>query len=88
MGDSAELAVGVTQDTMVTFPRGQFDKLKVTVEVAKQIKAPVSAGAALGDARVELDGKLVATIPLVALQAVAEGSYVGQFIDWARLLVQ
>ena len=88
MGESAELAVGVMQDTLITVPRGQFDKLKVTLEVAKQIKAPVSAGAALGNARIELDGKLVATIPLVALQAVAEGSYAGQFIDWVRLLVQ
>ena len=88
MGESAELAVGVMQDTLITVPRGQFDKLKVTLEVAKQIKAPVSAGAALGNARIELDGKLVATVPLVALQAVAEGSYAGQFIDWVRLLVQ
>lgn len=88
MGESAELPVGVKQDTMVTFPRGQFDKLKITLELSKQIKAPVQAGAALGEARIELDGKPVASIPLVALQAVAEGSYAGQFIDWARLLVQ
>ena len=72
----------------ITFPRGQFAKIKATVDLPTKLEAPVKLGQQIAEARLELDGKLVATIPLIAQEAIEEGSFIGQLIDRARLMMQ
>ena len=72
----------------ITFPRGQYEQLKASVELPARLEAPIKAGQAMGKVNVELDGKTVTTIPLIALEAVEEGSLVSQWIDRAKLMMQ
>jgi len=72
----------------ITLPRGQFAKIKATVDLPTKLEAPVKLGQQIAEARLELDGKLVATIPLLAQEAVDEGSFMEQLIDRARLMMQ
>jgi serine-type D-Ala-D-Ala carboxypeptidase (penicillin-binding protein 5/6) len=73
-GSAESLSLGLQDDLHVTVPRGQYKKLKTVMEVTPDIEAPVQKGQQLGMVRVILDGEEVFSRPLVALQAVAEGS--------------
>ncbi|MGA7979582.1 MAG: D-alanyl-D-alanine carboxypeptidase family protein [Chromatiaceae bacterium] len=77
-GDSKELPVGPAQDVAVTIPRRKYDKLTAHIEKNADIQAPIAKGAVVGTIVVDLDGKEVRRVPLVALQGVAEGGL------WAR----
>lgn len=73
-GSEENLSIGLLDDLHITVPRGQYKKLKTVLEVQPDIEAPVQKGQPLGVVRVMLDGEEVFSRPLVALQAVAEGS--------------
>ena len=73
-GSAESLSLGLQDDLNVTVPRGQYKKLKTVMEIMPDIEAPVQKGQQLGMVRVMLDGEEVFSRPLVALQAVAEGS--------------
>lgn len=89
LGARDTVKLGVAPGTAtITFPRGQYDQLKATVELPARLEAPVTQGQTMGQVKVELDGKSVATIPLIALEAVEEGSLISQWVDRAKLLMQ
>jgi D-alanyl-D-alanine carboxypeptidase (penicillin-binding protein 5/6) len=77
-GDITELPVGPAQDVTVTVPHRKYDKLDAYIEKNRDIEAPVAKGAVVGSIVVNLEGKEVRRVPLVALQEVAEGGL------WAR----
>jgi len=72
-GEITELPVGPAEDVYVTIPRRQYDKLSASIEKNPDISAPIAKGDVVGDIVVNLDGKEVRRVPLVALQDVAEG---------------
>jgi len=72
-GARDQIRLGLTEDLAVTVPRGKADQLEANIELDKVIKAPVAQGQELGKVRVSIDGETVTTVPLVALEAVAEG---------------
>ena len=74
-GDSDEVSLGVTEPVYVTIPRGRYNDLKAETDITRVIKAPVEKGQKCGQLRVLLDDKLVAEVPLVAQDAVAEGGF-------------
>jgi len=67
-----EVNLGVATPIYVTIPRGRYDDMRAETDIARVIEAPLAAGEELGELRVMLDDELVATAPLVALEAVAE----------------
>ncbi|MDH5472510.1 MAG: D-alanyl-D-alanine carboxypeptidase [Gammaproteobacteria bacterium] len=73
-GENENLSLGLKEDLHVTIPRGQYKYLDAVMEVNKDIVAPVEKGQQLGTVKVMLDGEEIISRPLVALQAVAEGS--------------
>ena len=72
-GEIEDLPVGPAQDVYVTIPRGSYVRLSARMEKASDITAPVGKGARVGDIVVDLAGKELARVPLVALQDVASG---------------
>lgn len=72
-GEIEDLPVGPAQDVYVTIPRGSYVRLSARMEKASDITAPVGKGARVGDIVVDLAGKELARVPLVALQDVAAG---------------
>ena len=74
-GRENEVQLGVAAPLLVSLPRGKYAQLKPSMDVPKTLVAPIAKGQAIGKVRVELDGKVVAERPLVALQAVEEAGF-------------
>jgi D-alanyl-D-alanine carboxypeptidase (penicillin-binding protein 5/6) len=84
-GDAEQVAVGVSGPLLVSTPRGKYDRLKASLDLPKSLVAPIAKGQKLGTVKVTLDGKVVATAPLVALSAVEEGGFFKRL--WHELLM-
>ena len=79
----AEQYIGVAPMTavQVTVPRGQAGTITVRSDVPHPLIAPLAANAAIGQLQVFAAGKLVATVPLYPVTAVAEGGLWRRLID-------
>jgi len=60
------VTVGLDKDLAIAIPRGSYDDLDAVMDIDKNIEAPVSQGQQVGVVRVSLDGKVLASVPLVA----------------------
>ncbi len=80
------LNLGIENDIYVTVPRGQYDKLEPVVELDKQVIAPVNEGEQKGILNVMLASENIASVPLLALESITEGSIVNKLKDEVRLL--
>lgn len=66
---------GLATDLAVTLPRGQRDKVKTELVVDAEVDAPIAKGQQLGKVNALLDGKIIASQPLVAMEPVEEASF-------------
>ncbi|MBP6626373.1 MAG: D-alanyl-D-alanine carboxypeptidase [Arenimonas sp.] len=80
-GVSPSVALGVAEPLRVTLPRGRYAELKPSMDVPKNLLAPITKGQEIGTLRLSLDGKVVAERPLVALAEVAEGGFFKRMND-------
>ena len=80
-GSANTVAVGVAQPLLVSTPRGKYDRLKASMDLPQSLEAPIAKGQKLGTVKVTLDGKEIASAPLVALQAVEEGGFFKRLWD-------
>ena len=87
MGATDVLPVGLTEDLIITIPRGQKENLKAEVTVFEQIKAPIEAGETYGVLKLKLDEKMVAEKPLVALESISTGGLFKRLWHWLYLFV-
>lgn len=87
-GAREKLAVGVAKDIAVTIPRGQYKNLKPSINIRTPLEAPVTKGTPLGKVEIKLDGKLLASSPLIALQTIDEGSLWQQAKDSALMMLE
>ncbi len=87
-GANEQLPLGLRKDLYVTIPRGQYKKLKASMELQTPIEAPADKGARYGTVKVTLGNKVVASRPLVALDAVAEGGLWTRMTDGVRMMFQ
>ncbi|WP_028209273.1 D-alanyl-D-alanine carboxypeptidase family protein [Paraburkholderia mimosarum] len=87
-GTLGAVKVGVQKDQFVTLPKGAADKAKPQVELNSPLIAPLTVGQQVGTAKfVGADGKVLAQIPLVALEAVPQAGIVGRVWDSLMLMV-
>jgi D-alanyl-D-alanine carboxypeptidase (penicillin-binding protein 5/6) len=84
-GKAPEVILGLANNVRMTLPRGRAGDLKANVHVNETITAPISAGQPLGSLTIELDGKVLNTQPLVALQPVEEASFFARMWDKIKL---
>jgi len=80
-GAQDQVQLGVAEPMLVMVPRGRYNDLKPSIEVAKNLTAPIKQGQAVGTVKVQLDGKVVAQAPLVAMAAVEEGNFFKRLWD-------
>lgn len=80
-GAQDTVQLGLAKNLSVTVPRGQYDELKASTTIQQPVIAPVAAGTQLGEVEITLGDEVVAKEPLVALTAVAEGSWWRRLID-------
>ncbi|MBK8816218.1 MAG: D-alanyl-D-alanine carboxypeptidase [Methylococcaceae bacterium] len=86
-GETENVSVGLAEDLYVTIPRRRYNDLKATVNIDKQIIAPVNAGDKLGSVTVTLKGEPVGTKSLIALKAVEKGGILRQLYDGALMMM-
>jgi D-alanyl-D-alanine carboxypeptidase (penicillin-binding protein 5/6) len=86
-GEFETLTVGLAQDLAIAIPRGAYDDLDATMDIDKNIEAPVAKGQQIGEVKVSLDGKMLETVPLVALETVSEGNLFQQAKDYVLRLI-
>jgi D-alanyl-D-alanine carboxypeptidase (penicillin-binding protein 5/6) len=80
-GAADTLPIGVAQNVMVTVKRGEYDKLKATMDIPGTLIAPFKQGQQVGSLRVTLDGQPVQTVPLIALQDAPQGGFFSRLWD-------
>ncbi len=86
-GEFETLTVGLAEDLAIAIPRGTYDDLDATMDIDKNIEAPVAKGQQIGEVKVSLDGKVLETVPLVALETVNEGNLFQQAKDYVLRLI-
>jgi len=87
-GDTDDITLGLAKPLYATIPRGQYKALDASMTIDNRITAPLSKGQALGSVQVQLGDSVVAEQPLVALQAVGEGSFWQRLVDEALLYLE
>ena len=75
------LPIGVTEDVVVTVKSGQYGKLKASMKIPSTLVAPFHKGQQVGTLNITLDGKLIQSTPLVALQDAPRGSFFKRLWD-------
>lgn len=86
MGQKNTVKLGVLEDVHATLPRGKQELLETQTQVNEMIKAPIKTGDVLGSVTVLLEGKVLNTKPLVALEDVEEGNIFKRLMDFLVLL--
>ncbi|HMV19410.1 MAG TPA: D-alanyl-D-alanine carboxypeptidase family protein [Zoogloea sp.] len=84
-GAANSIKVGFLKDLVLSLPKGDADKLKMTVVSQEPLIAPVTQGQPLATLQLTLDGKPVADYPLVALDDVPQAGWFGRVWDAIRL---
>jgi len=80
-GDAKTVPVGTLTDAYVTTPRGQFQHVKIDIDMNNDIKAPVNKGQLLGLLNISLRNKPIATYHLMALTADKKGGVLRRSSD-------
>ncbi|MEN9437143.1 MAG: hypothetical protein RIR09_1798 [Pseudomonadota bacterium] len=83
-GKENTVSVGLTSDWGAAIPRGQLAQVHTVVEVTPGLTAPIDKGAVVGKVVATLDGKPLASQPVVALVAVERSGFFRRM--WQYLL--
>jgi len=84
-GATDTVALGVSDDVLITFPRGRYKDLKPTIDMPTRLIAPFAKGQKVGTLKVALDGKVLLERPLVSIADAPEGGLWRRFYDAAAL---
>lgn len=87
-GDRHEVAVGSAKEEYLSLPKSEADKLKAQYVVSvPRLDAPLTQGQTIGEIRISDNGKLLKTLPLVALQPVQQGGAFSRLMDYVKLKI-
>lgn len=86
-GELETITVGLDKTLSIAIPRGAYDKLDATMDIDKNIEAPVSKGQQVGLVKVSLNGELLETVPLVALETINKGNLFRVVKDYVLRLI-
>ncbi len=87
-GDDESLSLGVDRSLFVTYPKGQHEQLKVTLDRPAQLMAPVDQGDTVGSVVVSLGGEPLHKTPLIALSTIEAGGFFSRMIDTVKLMLE
>ena len=87
-GERDSLDLVAEGDLVLTLPRSQYDQIETVTTVEENPVAPISAGQVLGQLELSLEEEVIATLPLVASEAVPAGNFLIRLRDHIKLLHQ
>ena len=85
-GEVPMAELGLLRDFYVTFPRGQYQSLKASMEVNNSTVAPVKQNDKLGTIKVVLNDQPVGQADLVSLKPIPEGGLFRRAFDSLQLM--
>ncbi len=87
-GDREMINVGLADDLFITLPRGQFSKLKPSMEIDAKIVAPVAKGMIRGELRIGFNEEIISQRPLITLEKVQSGNLWRQISDGVQMWIE
>ena len=76
-----DIPVGITEDLIVTVPRGTGKNLTASLVIDPKLEAPIARGQTVGTVKVMLDDDVVREVPLTAMQGVESGGFFKRLWD-------
>lgn len=86
-GQQDYVAVGLTDATVLTLPRGKKKNLVTELQVDQDLEAPLAVGDRVGSVKLLLDGETVFESPVVALEAVEPGGFFARLWDMVLMWI-
>jgi D-alanyl-D-alanine carboxypeptidase (penicillin-binding protein 5/6) len=80
-GDKNNISLGVIDDTYISVPRRQIKNIKKKFVIDQNLSAPVNQNEAVGYMIIELEGKVVTTYKLFAMESIKEGNFYRKTLD-------
>jgi D-alanyl-D-alanine carboxypeptidase (penicillin-binding protein 5/6) len=87
-GTKNQVKLGFKEDIFVTVPKGTADKLRPVLERKDPLVAPIAANSRVGTLKVMNEGRVMAEVPVLALEQVSEAGMFGRAWDAVRLWMQ
>lgn len=87
-GEGTHVSVGITKDLYVTIPANQYKNIQTIQDVPKDLSAPINKGQSVGNLVLKLNGEVIATQPLIALEEDPEGGLWTRAKDAVKLMLQ
>jgi D-alanyl-D-alanine carboxypeptidase (penicillin-binding protein 5/6) len=84
-GSVRELKAGFDRDVFVSVPRGQGERVKATLTSQKPLVAPIAQNQKVGSMQVSVDGREIATLPVLSLEGIGTAGVFGRAMDTVRL---
>jgi serine-type D-Ala-D-Ala carboxypeptidase (penicillin-binding protein 5/6) len=85
-GKTNTIKLGFERDVWLTLPKDKFQNLKATLTTTQPLVAPLGVGEKAGIMRLTKDDKLIAELPVVALEEVPVAGFLGRGWDAIRLI--
>ena len=85
-GEQEQVSLGVGKEIFITIPRGRYRDLDISMEIDREISAPVIRGQQLGQVSIKLDDEVILSENIVAMQVVNEGSIFVWAMDRIKLM--
>ena len=86
-GTQSTVGIGFKHDLFLSIPKGQYSKLKATLETRQPIIAPVDNSVPIGMMKMTLNGKPYAEFPVYPLENVAAANVFSRGWDSIMLLI-
>ena len=80
-GDKNNISLGVVDDRYISVPRRQIKNIKKKFVIDRNLSAPVNQNEAVGYMIIELEGKVITTYKLFAMESIKEGNLYRQTLD-------
>lgn len=87
-GEADTIELTVAEPLYATIPRGKYDAVEASAEIANALQAPIEAQQVVGQLVLKFEGVEVASAPLVAATAVASGSFFSRAIDEVKMRLE
>ncbi len=79
-GKARDVAIAYAEPLTVSVRKDRTDQVILEERLADKLTAPVDAGQVVGKAVATLDGRPLGEVPIIAVEAVAKGSFLDQLL--------
>lgn len=89
-GEAAEVTLATGDDLQILTSKTQKNKITTVIDIPDSIEAPIKKGQQIGQMMAVIDGKAVASVPIVATSDVEQSGFVSRMwqhvVRWAQNL--